>query len=105
MMTTREIDEALSRWNSRLAAAAQNLVDLQGLPAYERLAGTNGVQKAELAGDTAARVDPALKTVSLLVQYFDLLQHTILRAEEIRRNMPAIFGAEEKQRDYGAMHE
>jgi len=42
-MTVREIDEALERWNTRLAAAAQNLVDLQSLPAYERLAGTNGV--------------------------------------------------------------
>lgn len=99
MMTIREIDDALARWNSRLAAAAQNLVDLQALPAYERLTGTNGVPRAALAGDTAARVEPALKTVSLLVQYFDLLQHTILRAEEIRRNMPAIFGAEEKQRE------
>jgi DNA-binding transcriptional MerR regulator len=99
MMTTREIDEALERWNARLAAAAQNLVDLQSLPAYERLAGMNGVPKATLTGDTAERVEPALKTVSLLLQYFDLLQHTILRAEEIRRGLPAYFGAEEKHRE------
>ena len=99
MMTVREIDEALERWNTRLAAAAQNLVDLQSLPAYERLAGSNGVPRAALTGDTAARVEPALKTVSLLVQYYDLLQHTINRAEAIRRDMPAYFGAEEKQRE------
>jgi hypothetical protein len=99
MMTTREIDEALERWNSRLAAAAQNLVDLQSLPAYERLAGLNGVPRAKLTGDTAERVEPALKTVSLLLQYFDLLQHAIMRAEEIRRGMPAYFGAEEKHRE------
>jgi hypothetical protein len=99
MMTTREIDEALERWNARLAAAAQNLVDLQSLPAYERLAGVNGVPKAKLTGDTAERVEPALKTVSLLLQYFDLLQHTIMRAEEIRRGMPSYFGAEEKHRE------
>ena len=94
-MTLQDVDSAIASWNAGLGTAAQNLMDLQGLPAYQRLAGTQGVPQAELTGETAAAVEPMLTTVSRLLQYFDLLQHMLIRAESLRKDMP-IFGGEQR---------
>lgn len=94
-MTLQDVDSAIDSWNAGLGAAAQNLMDLQGLPAYQRLAGTQGVPQAKLTGETAAAVEPMLTSVSRLLQYFDLLRHMLMRAESLRKDMP-MFGGEQR---------
>ncbi len=89
-MTLREIDDALAAWNSQLATAAQNLMDLQSHPTYQRLTSPNG----SLTGKTAAQAALAVNTVSMLLRYYELLQGAISRAEEMRRDLPVLFGAE-----------
>jgi len=91
-MTLREIDDALAAWNSRLGAAAQNLMDLQAEPAYQQLAGTGGAPKAPTTGVTAVKVEPALGAMVNVFQHFGLLNETIDRAAVLRRNLPALFG-------------
>ena len=39
-MTLQQLDEVLAGWNDRLAAIADNLLELQAEPAYQALAGT-----------------------------------------------------------------
>ena len=97
-MTLPEIDKSIAGWNSRMGAAAQNLMDLQSLPTYQRLAGTNGVPMAEVTGETAAVVKPALAGISRMLQCFDLLQRMVMRVEEIRRDMP-MWSAEARIRE------
>lgn len=98
-MTLREIDAALAAWNDRLGAAARNLMDLQSEPAYQHLSGTGGLTKAKLEGVTAARVEPALGAMLTAFQHFALLNETIERAAHLRRNLPTLFGADQKLRD------
>jgi hypothetical protein len=95
-MTLREIDDAITAWRSRLAAAAQNLMDLQGDPTYQHLSGYGGGQKARLSGITAARVDAALGAMTTVFQHFGLLNETIERAAFLRSKMPAVFGTDQK---------
>jgi hypothetical protein len=98
-MTLREIDDALGAWNSRLGAAAQNLMDLQSEPTYQQLTGTGGMQKAPITGVTKARVEPALGAMATMFQHFSLLNATIDRANLLRRNVPTLFGADQKLRE------
>lgn len=98
-MTLDEVDAELALWKKSLSAAAQNLMDLQSLPTYQRLAGSNGVPKADLQGVTAARVYPALDSMGKLFQHFDDLQCTIDRASELRRQISPIFGSDQKLRE------
>lgn len=102
-MTLDEVDSELALWNKSLGAAAQNLMDLHSLPTYQRLAGSNGVEKADLKGVTAAKVYPALAAMGTLFEYFDALQSTIDRAAELRRSMSSIFGSEQKLREIEAL--
>lgn len=95
-MTLADIDKALAQWESRLASAAHNLFDLQNDGTYQCLTGSGGAPKTPLTGITASRVYPSLENVGALFQCFDLLRSTIDRAVQLRRNMPAIFGAEQK---------
>jgi hypothetical protein len=94
-MTLREIDDALTAWNSRLGAAAQNLMELQSEPVYQQLAGAGGA-KTRLAGITAAKVDPAIGAMVAAFQHFGLLNETVERAAALRRNLPALFGTTQK---------
>jgi hypothetical protein len=98
-MTLREIDDALASWNSRLAAAAQNLMDLQSEPTCEQLTGCGGFPKLPITGVTAARVEPALGAMATVFQHFGLLNDTIQRASQLRKNMPTLFGGEQKLRE------
>jgi hypothetical protein len=95
-MTLREIDEALAGWKSRLDAAAQNLMDLQAQPTYRRLTGCSGVSQPPLTGATAARVTPALAGIARVFELLDLLRATVERADALRGDLPALFGADEK---------
>jgi hypothetical protein len=98
-MTLQEIDGALAAWNSRLEAAAQNLMDLQSEPTCEQLTGSGGAPKAPITGVTAARVEPALGAMAAAFQYFALLNDTIKRANLLRHNLPTLFGSEQKLRE------
>lgn len=91
-MTLQDLDHALGLWNNQLATAAQNLMDLQSHPTYERLAAPhNGLQ-----GKTAAQAALAVNTHSMLLRYYELLQSAVSRAEELRRDLPVIFGSEQR---------
>ncbi len=98
-MTLDQIDSELAVWKKSLAAAAQNLMDLYSLPTYQRLAGSNGVPKADLKGVTAARVYPALASVAKMFGIFDDLQCTIDRASELRQRINPIFASDSKLRE------
>lgn len=102
-MTLDEVDRELALWKKHLGAAAQNLMDLHSQPTYQRLAGSNGVAKADLQGVTAERVYPALASMGKLFQNFDDLQNTIDRAVEIRQHISPIFGQEQKVREIEAL--
>ena len=102
-MTLDEVDAELALWKRSLGAAAQNLMDLHSLPTYQRLAGSNGVEKAVLKGVTAGKVYPALAAMGTLFEHFDALQSTIDRAAELRQNMSSIFGSEQKLREIEAL--
>lgn len=98
-MTLADIDKALAQWESRLSSAAHNLFDLQADPTYQCLTGSGGAPLTELSGITKSRVAPALENVGTLFQCFDLLRSTIDRAVQLRRNFPALFGADERARE------
>jgi len=98
-VTLDQIDSELAVWKKSLAAAAQNLMDLYSLPTYQRLAGSNGVPKADLKGVTAARVYPALASVAKMFGIFDDLQCTIDRASELRQRINPIFASDSKLRE------
>lgn len=94
-MSIKQIDEELGLWKARLNTAAQNLLDLQTHPIYKRVS----APEANLSGETAEQAAAAVRTLGYLLQCFDLLQGAIGRAEELRRDMPALFGADERERE------
>jgi hypothetical protein len=98
-MTLADIDKALAQWEDRLSSAAHNLFDLQNDPTYQCLTGTAGAPKTLLTGVTASRVSPALNTIGTLFQCFDLLRCTIDRAVQLRRDLPSLFGGDQKERE------
>ena len=102
-MTLDQVDAELAFWKKTLGAAAQNLMDLHSLPAYQRLAGSNGVAQVELEGETAARVYPSLDSMGKLFQSFDALQSTIDRACALRVHVSPLFGSEQKLRELEAL--
>jgi hypothetical protein len=98
-MTLADIDKALAHWESRLSSAAHNLFDLQADPTYQCLTGTGGAPRTQLTGVSQARVGPALENIPTLFSCFDLLRCTIDRAVQIRRDLPSMFGGEQKERE------
>jgi hypothetical protein len=74
-------------------------MDLQADPTYEQLTGSGGLAKAPVTGATAARVDPALGAMATVFQHFGLLHDTVERAGQLRRNLPTLFGSEQKLRE------
>jgi hypothetical protein len=98
-MTLADIDKALAQWEDRLSSAAHNLFDLQADPTYQCLTGTGGMPRIQLTGVTQTRVAPALDNIGTLFQCFDLLRNTMDRAVQLRRDVPALFGADQKCRE------
>ena len=92
-MTLQRIDDALTDWNRRLEAIANNLLWLQAQSTYQLL---TGPAKISLTGATGARVQPPLDSLPSLFQNFDLLNSTIERAVEARKALPTLFGADQK---------
>jgi hypothetical protein len=98
-MTPADIDKALAQWESRLSSAAHNLFDLQADPTYQCLTGTGGAPQTQLSGITKSKVGPALENIPTLFQCFDLLRCTIDRAVQLRKDLPSLFGADQKTRE------
>jgi chromosome segregation ATPase len=98
-MTLQEIDQALNAWSNRLAAIAENLLELQAESTYQLLTGKGGAVKLQLAGATKARVEPALGAMLNIFQNYEALHSTIQRAAKLRENLPKLFGADEKLRE------
>ena len=98
-MTLQEIDTALTAWNDRLAAVAENLLELQADPTYRLLTGSAGSPAQQISGVTAARIAPAVSSLQNLFQHFNLLQTTIAQASKLRANLPTVFGTEQRLRE------
>ena len=94
-----QIDQLLADWRTKIDLVSQNLIDLHGLPSYQRLAGVSGFPKIELTGVTQARVTPALEAMSHLFQHFDLLVTVLSQAIEKRKQVPRFLGSEQKIRE------
>lgn len=95
-VTLEFIDQLLSDWKATIARVSQNLIDLQELPAYQRLTGNAGFPSMQLIGKTQAQVMPALEAMNSLFQHFDLLLTTCDRATSLRQQVPRFLGAEAK---------
>lgn len=94
-MTLPQLDEVLAGWNSRLAAIADNLLELENEPAYRMLSG-GSAGSVRVTGLTAARVEPALKTIPAIYVQFSLLREVVDRAVAVRRQLPMMFGGDAK---------
>ena len=98
-LTLDHIDQQLKAWQASIDIVAQNLTDLRALPIYQRLSGSPGFEKARLAGETAAQVDAALDLMCQLFEHLDRLYLVLNDAKHIRRELPSLFGADEKMRN------
>jgi hypothetical protein len=91
-----QLDQLLADWKKKVDLVGQNLIDLHGLPSYQRLAGVAGFPQAPLTGMTAARVTPALEAMNELFQHFDRLVMVVEKARELRKQVPRFLGSEAK---------
>ncbi|MBR8838421.1 MAG: hypothetical protein DSM106950_31565 [Stigonema ocellatum SAG 48.90 = DSM 106950] len=86
-MTLEEIDKLLADWKKKIDLVGQNLIDLHGLPTYQRLAGVSDFPKVQLTGVTQARLHPALEAMNDLFGYFDLLVLAVDKATQLRTSV------------------
>lgn len=98
-MTVEQIDQLLTDWKQKIDIASQNLIDLHGLPTYQRLCGVSGFPRVQLTGITFARVMPALEAMNELFQNFDLLIKTINKASELRKQLSPLWVSEVKVKE------
>ncbi|MBW4464168.1 MAG: hypothetical protein KME07_01855 [Pegethrix bostrychoides GSE-TBD4-15B] len=98
-MTLNELDQLLLDWQRKLDLAGQNLLTLQNLPTYQRLAGEGGFCKATLSGLTAKVAEPMLQSMHDLFQQYDLLAQTIDRALFLRRQINPLWGSDPRQQN------
>lgn len=92
-MNLEEIDQLLADWKQKLDVVSQNLIDLHGLSAYQRLCGNSQLQ---LTGITLTRVSPALLGMNQLFGHFDLLTSTINKAVQLRASIPRFLASQVK---------
>lgn len=95
-MNLEQIDQLLADWKKKIDLVSQNLIDLNSLPAYQRLSGGYGFPKVQLTGITQAQVTPALEAMNDLFQHFDLLRNTIDQAIDLRKQVSWFLGSEQK---------
>jgi hypothetical protein len=98
-----QIDQLLADWKTRLGLASQNMLALQGLTTYQRLAGEAGFSKAQLTEATAIQVAAALDAMNQVFQHFDLLRTTINQAAELRKQFPRFLGSDQKCQEVEAL--
>ncbi len=92
-MNLEEIDQLLADWKQKLDVVGQNLIDLHGLSAYQRLCANSQLQ---LTGVTLTRVSPALLVMNELFGHFDLLTSTIDKAVQLRALIPRFLASQVK---------
>ena len=97
-LTLDQIDQQLKAWQASIDIVAQNLTDLRALPIYQRLSGSPGYEKVRLSGETATKVDAALDLMCQLFEHLDRLYLVLNDAKHVRRELPSMFGAEDKLR-------
>lgn len=95
-MTLEQIDQLLADWKQKVNVIGQNLIDLHGLPTYQRLAGQYPYPPAQLTGITQTRVSPALEAMNELFQHLDLLNQTIEQASQLRKQLPRFLASDQK---------
>jgi hypothetical protein len=103
LMTLEEIDRNISSWNQRLAATANNLLELQSDPTYQVLTGSGGATPVQLTGETAKRVLPPLKQMETIFHQFSLVQSVVDRAVQLRKDLRPVFGRDQTLREIEAL--
>jgi hypothetical protein len=91
MTSLEQIDQLLADWKQKVSVVSQNLIELQELPTYQRLASHLPEQ---LTGITAAQVTPALEAIHDLFQQFDALLKPIDQAMNLRKQVSRFLGSE-----------
>jgi hypothetical protein len=86
-MNLDQIDATLADLRARSGWISGDLLDLEQTVTYRRLVGEGGWRKAALAGDTEARVAPALQAVRDLWLCFALLNEVLSRATALRKSV------------------
>jgi hypothetical protein len=89
-----QIDRLLNDWKQKVDTINQNLLDLDDLPAYQRIVGM-GNPPTNLTGITQQRVSEALTLVDRLFEDLALLTQTIDRAKQLRNQLPSLFISDE----------
>jgi hypothetical protein len=87
-----EISALIDLWDERLRRVDENLIALEGEPAYQML---SAGARAKLTGDTRARVVPALDALGELFEHRERLNGVLARAKELRGQL-SFWGKEEK---------
>ena len=98
-LTLDILDQQIESWQARIDVVAQNLTDLRTLPIYQRLSGAPGFQKARLTGETIGKVDAALDLMCQLFEHLDRLYLILNSAKHVRKDLPSLFGSEDKMRE------
>ena len=87
MMTLEQIDSELRAWDDKLRIASDNLLELSDSVGYQRLLGQGHWPKAQLAGATAQRAQPAIDGLHTLWTYYPLIRDSIGRARKLRESV------------------
>jgi hypothetical protein len=85
-----QIDRLLTDWQQKADAANQNMLDLDDLPAYQRLSGV-GNPPSNVTGITQQQASRALTAIDRLFEDLELLNHSLDRSHKLRRSLPAFF--------------
>jgi hypothetical protein len=86
-MNLDQIDATLADLRARSRRISNALLDLEQAVTYQRLVGQGGWPKVALAGDTEARVAPALETLHGVWERFALLNEVLGRATALRNSV------------------
>jgi hypothetical protein len=85
-----QIDRLLTDWQQKAGAANQNLLDLDDLPAYQRLSGM-GNPPNNVTGITQQQASTALTAIDRLFEDLELLNHSLDRSHKLRQELPSFF--------------
>jgi hypothetical protein len=89
-----QVDRLLNDWKYKVDAASQNLLDLDDLPAYQRVTGT-GNPPSSLTGITQQRIGEALTAIDQLFDDLQLLTNLLDRVKQLRQQLPSLFISDE----------
>ena len=98
------VDRLLSEWDERLRRIDDSLLALEAEPTYQMLAPRSS-PRAELRGQTARLVAPALDALSDVFEYRGKLTEVLDQARQVRASMSglAFWGQKDKEREIVAL--